>query len=177
MPSLSDKETLAAKTFKCETKLRELEGIEWYIHNTLHQKSNFYTLGGVGAFAFDQHVYDSDLFTLLEMSGEIIPIEIDREQYYILNVLECVNALNESDCVWRYYPNGDKAHILKYSFYANRLSTSTLFKIPQTSVIEILTYAGVKAADDEFYSLYNSLGFTGLLFEELFDSSYAVVGR
>jgi hypothetical protein len=137
-----------------------------YVFNPKKKKGNFFSLGGIGALVFDQKAHDI-MLTVFDMAGEILPINVSGENLYILNVLECVNMLDEKNTVWDYYPDGGRGRILKYSFFKNRLSESSLFKIPQTSKAEILTYSGVKDCEDEFYSLYHNNNLTGLIFEEL----------
>jgi len=113
-------------------------------------------------------VYDSELFTVLEIAGEILPLNMENgEKLYVLNVLECVNLLNSNKTIWHIYDSGEKGHILQYSFY-DSVSESSLFKIPETSKVEILTYSGIKDDTDEFYTLYKKMGFTGLIFRELY---------
>jgi len=107
------------------------------------------------------------LFTLLEMAGQILPINVDGKKLYALNVLECINCLDQENSKFDYYEDGTKGRILRYAFH-HRLTASSIFKIPETSRGEILTYSGVKDAEDEFYSLYKQLKFTGLRFEELY---------
>ena len=168
MPQVDEKELLNYTTFNCEQKFNEWKQVEWYSFNPKSTEGNFYSIGSHGAFAFDEAVYQSDLFTLLEMSGEILPINLENRKLYILNVLECVNALNEGSTKWDIYDDGSKGRIIDYSFYEGRLSESTLFKIPQTSKSEILVYSGIKDEGDEFMKLYQKLGFTGLVFDEIF---------
>lgn len=168
MPIVDEEQLLDLLSFNCRPRLEKWPKVEWYIYNPVQEKGNFFTLGVNGVLAFDEDVYRSDLFTLLEMSGEIIPITVGTEQLFLLNVLECVNMLNEEDSHWDIYEDGTKGRILNYSFYLNRFSESSLFKIPQTCKSEILTYSGVKEPKDEFKTLYEQLGFSGLVFEELF---------
>ena len=167
MPDCKEEDILRYTTYDCEAKQAANFNINWYAFNPKSKLGNFFTLGTGGAFAFDQHVYDSDLLGLLEMAGEIIPIQMGEHTLYILNVLECVNALDEDHTKWDYYDDGSRGRILEYAFH-KRFSESSLFKIPQTCKGEILTYSGLKDNDDEFKSLYEKLNFTGLLFDKVF---------
>jgi len=168
MPDVSEDEILDYTTFDCDSKKDLWSNPDWYIFNPKSNRCNFFSLGSFGAFAFDQAVYDSDLFTCLEMAGEIIPIKLPELDLYIMNVRVCVNALNDGASSWIYYPNGGRSRVKDYVFHADRITESSLFKIPETSKGEILTYTGVKHEDDEFKSLYEKLGFTGLTFTELY---------
>lgn len=163
-----DLDTLELKTFDCLEKKNDWNiEMNWYVDNPKKKEGNFYYVTS-GALAFDEKVYNSELYTLFEMAGEILPIKLETgKQLYVLNVLECVNAFNSKLAEYAYYPDGTKGRILKYAFHKNRLSESSIFKIPETSKAEILTYEGLKDSDDEFKPLYEKLGFTGLQFEEL----------
>ena len=153
-------------TFDCVTK-KEHWKTDMYIHNPKKECGNFFSLGGIGALAFDEIVLDK-MLTIFEMAGEILPIRADGKNLYALNVMECTNALDQKNSKWEYFADGTKGRIISYSFHKNRFIESSLFKIPETSKADVLTYSGLKDKDDEFYSLYLKYGFTGLIFEELF---------
>lgn len=170
MPQVDEKELLDYLTFDCSQKLKTWQENEWYSFNPNSTEGNFYSIGSGGAFVFDKLVYDSDLFTFLEMSGEIISIRFKGKELFIINVLESVNALDEKSTKWDIYNDGSRGRILDYSFFRDRISESTIFKIPQTCRSEILTYSGVKDEDDEFIKMYHNLGFTGLIFELVWQS-------
>jgi len=110
------------------------------------------------------------MLSVFEMAGEILPIKLNGDTLYILNVLECVNMLDDKKTKWDYYENGDKGRILNYSFYINRFPESSILKIPETSKVDVLTYSEVKDSQDEFYYLYKHHNLTGLVFEEVYKS-------
>ena len=167
LPKGVEDNLLDVLSFDCVSKKNQYNDISWYIHNPKDVKGNFYT-GITGALVFDQIVYDSELFTFFEMAGEIMPIHLETgEELYALNVLECVNMLDKENSVYDYYDDGSKGRILKYSFHKNRLSESSIFKIPETSRTQVLCYSDVHYKDDEFFYMYNELNFTGLVFKEL----------
>lgn len=171
MPQIGEDDLLNYTVFDCQhMKDNWSRDIEWYSFNPKNKKGNFFSLGNGGGFVFDKSVYDSDLLTLLEMAGEIIPIQVEGQEFYVMNVLECVNALDEKNSQWDFYDDGSRANIKEYAFYSNRLSESSIFKIPQTSRTEILTYSGIKDEDDEFIAVYNKLNFAGLIFTEIFSN-------
>jgi hypothetical protein len=168
MPQVDESKIPELLNFNCSTKIKELENMEWYVFNPKQNKANFFTIGIGGVLVFDKHVYESQVYSSLEMAGEIIPISIGDETLYILNVLECVNALNKSKSKWDIYPNGQKGRILQYSFYKDRVSESTIFKIPETAATEVFAYSDLKEPIDEFYYQYHKEEFTGLSFEVVF---------
>lgn len=168
IPNVSEDVLLDVLSFDCISKGNAYNDITWYSFNPKSKKGNFYT-GINGALIFDQAVYDSDIFTLFEMAGEILPLHLDTgETLYVLNVLNCVNMLNTKKTIYDVYDDGTNGRILNYCFHPDRLTESTIFKIPETSSVELLTYCDIKDSDDEFYYLYNQLNFTGLKFNLLY---------
>lgn len=155
-------------SFDCVSKEQKWEAREMYIFNPKKKKGNFFSLGGIGALVFDKTALDA-MLTLFEMAGEILPLRLDNEILYALNILECTNALDQEHTKWSYYNNGARGRILNYAFHKNRLTESSIFKIPETSKAEILTYAGIKDANDEFYHLYTKHNLQGLVFEEIYN--------
>lgn len=119
MPQVDERKLLNYTVFDCKRRLDNWEQNEWYSFNPNSLEGNFYSIGVSGAFAFDESVYQSDLFALLEMSGEILPIKLLNRELYIINVLECVNMLNENSTEWDIYDDGSKGRILNYSFHAD----------------------------------------------------------
>ncbi|WP_066631278.1 hypothetical protein [Labilibacter marinus] len=166
-PVIKDGSILDYTVFNCQKKEKNLSEIEWYSINPNSKEGNFYSLGSNGAFAFDDKVYNSDLLSIFEMAGEVIPIKVKNKKLYVLNVLECMNCLNEELSEWEIYSDGSRGRILSYSFLRSRICESSIFKIPQTQKGEVLTYTGIKEKSDEFMSLYQSLNFEGLVFDKL----------
>lgn len=168
MPEIEDSKIFDLLTFNCSDKrLSDFDSLKWYIYNPSKPRSNFFTLGSNGSLIFDDLVYNSDLLTFFEMSGQIIPIKTQTENFYILNVTECVNCLNNNLTKKSIYEDGTTGRILEYYFHVDRWSESSIFKIPETSKTEILTYSNVKDAENEFISAYKRNSFTGLVFKQL----------
>lgn len=169
LPQIEENEMLKLMTFDCYSKVKSWPNINWYINNPKKRKGNFFEIGHSGALVFDEAVLNSDLYSLIEMAGEVLPIKLENNtNLYVLNVLKCVNSLNQKKTKWQLYDDGTKGRILEYSFYENRMSESQIFKIPETSKVEILTYSN--DYDDDFVNLYKDLGFTGLVFDEIYNS-------
>jgi len=166
-PRVSEDEIFDLLTFDCVTKKDTFEGIQWYILNPKKKRSNFF-MGISGALVFDKEVFDSEIFSLFEMAGEILELKMERgDALYALNVMDCVDVLNSKKTIWNYYEDGTQGQIRNPVFYSEGYTESSIFKIPEKSTTEIFTYSGIKNEDDEFYSLYKKLGFTGLVFEEI----------
>lgn len=140
----------------------------FYIQNPLKPRANFFMLNP-GALAFDAAVRDHPYVGMfLEMAGEILPIALDTgESIFVLNVTECVNALDSQRTEFRLDPTTKvRAAIVRYAFDVDRMTQSPIFKIPETRRAEILTFSGRFAcAEDEFMSVFTQTKFTGLKFE------------
>ena len=147
---------------------------EFYIQNPLKPRSNFFILSP-GALAFDNDVRtDPFIGMFLEMAGEILPIRLETgESLFVLNVTECVNALDKEQTKWRLDPSTKvPAAIVTYAFHPQRLTQSPIFKIPETRRAEVLTFSGrFSAPEDEFVSVYRQSRFTGLEFEEMWSAA------
>ncbi len=155
-------------TFKmsCKSKMDSWPSPSVYVPDPLDAPGNFFDLcpGGlvVDTFALEK------LRDIFEMAGELLPLSCADNSFYLLNVLECWNCLDDSRCKWVLgRSTGAKIRITEYSFYRDRVPESTLFKIPETAGKEILTVSGIKDPDDEFKSLVERQGLSGLIFEKL----------
>jgi len=117
----------------------------------------------------------------LEMCGELLPIEIERENgdYYLYNVTNCINVVDLEKSRWQtllYWKNStqqkpeekkEELKILKTpAFIAERLGEESLFKIPEDNGTEIYCLERTGDADDgEFKALVEKHGLTGLEFK------------
>jgi len=165
---INERELLGALSFDCVSKEKKWQPIDMYILNPKKEKGDFYSLGGIGTLIFDEKTLDI-MLTVFEMAGEILPVKLESQTLYALNILECTNALDEKNTKWDLYENGDRGRILNYSFHKNRFPESSLFKIPETSKTEIFTFSGMKDSADEFYSLYIQHDLKGLIFEDIYN--------
>ena len=152
--------------FDCEKK-STWKCAKCYVHNPKLIRGNFMSLCP-GFLVFDQITLDG-MDDIMEMAGEILPLKVGDESYFGLNVLECVNALDERATKWRLARDSHtKIGISEYAFHANRMSESSLFKVPETAKGDLLVYRGLKDNDDEFIGRYERLGLTGLEFDTMF---------
>ena len=82
----------------CKSKMPSWESPAVYVQNPQKVAGNFFHLcsGGlvVDAVALEK------LQTILEMAGEILPLSCQDGPYYLLNVLECVNCLDDASSKW-----------------------------------------------------------------------------
>src|ERR1035441_5155480 len=145
----------------CKPKLAEWKAPEIYIHNPKRERGNFFHLCS-GAFVTDSAATEG-LRSVLEMAGELLPLVHKGSPFFLLNVLECVNCLDLQNTTWvTGKTTGARIRILEYQFNAQRLSESTLFKIPETAASEVLCVEGLKDPEDEFKAQVEGSGFKGL---------------
>jgi hypothetical protein len=149
---------------------RKLDWIpcETYVLNPLRTRGNFFHLCP-GALVFDETAY-SALDESLERSGEILPITTEGGggQLYVLNVTECVNALDHAKAEWAYSTDGErKLGLKRYAFHLNRLPDSSLFKIPETARGDVLVQS--RALEEGFLEVYRSKELRGLVFGQILE--------
>lgn len=155
--------------FDCTPLKEKWDRNGWYIYNPIDPSSNFYCTPAA-TLIFDKEVLASELYTLLEISGEILPADIEGENYYFLNVRECINALNKEKTTHHIYADGTKGRFKDFVFYPQRIGGNPLFKIPETRANDVLCFEGILDPWDEFKGRYDQLGLKGLKFIELYDS-------
>jgi hypothetical protein len=150
----------------CKPKLPAWKPPAVYAVTPKLKQGNFFHLCS-GAFVVDSSACEA-LRTILEMAGELLPLPHQDALFHLVNVLQCVNCLDEQNTEWVLGKTTNaKIRIKEYHFHANRFSESTLFKIPETALGEVLTLSGVKDPKDEFKSLVERQGLQGIIFEEV----------
>jgi hypothetical protein len=156
--------------FDCQKKASGWEIPSFFVFDPKSEKGNFYFLKP-GVLVFDSVAYDQ-LAMFFEMAGEILPLEVEEcGTLFALNVRDCVNALDKEKTVWRTAgEGGPKLWIETFVFHPDRFTSSSIFKIPETSKVDILTYTGFGDDEDEFKPAYEASGLMGLVFEELWSS-------
>ena len=155
--------------FDCERLLEGWKPPEVFVCEPKLKRGNFMGVGMGGPFACDEQTrYHDEMAQLLEMSGELLPLPLENNTWYIMNVLECINALDREHSEW--HPSMQTMKIggpKKCVFHANRVPETPLFKIPETSRGEILCAENAYDPAYEFKRMYEHLGLTGLRFEKL----------
>ncbi|MEX1231153.1 MAG: hypothetical protein WEB58_12985 [Planctomycetaceae bacterium] len=129
------------------------------------------TASSGGAFAIKKgnSKIPGHLMSILEGSCELLPMECDGEHFLLCNVTIVLNALNKKESR---HVEGVPSFIKEYVFHPHRLDTS-LFKIPETVLGEVLCLEGLAAPDDEFKGMVEELGLTGLVFQKLWSGERA----
>ena len=101
------------------------------------------------------------LSPLIGHAAQALPlIYPDDQVYFVLNVLELVDCLDQSESVIDRYSDGRISHVEKYVFIFERLKGKDFFKIPETAGLEVLV-------SDRFIGAVESNGLKGLIFKKL----------
>lgn len=154
----------------CKPKLPTWKPPACYVTNPKLKRGSFFHFAS-GSFVVDSQACKS-LRTILEIAGELLPLPHGSDAFYLANVLECVNCLDEQNTKWVLGKTTNaRIRIKEYHFHPGRFSESTLFKIPETALAEVLTVTGTKDPEDEFKSTVERQGLQGILFEEVWSSS------
>lgn len=157
--------------FNGTKKLSAWESEIFYVDNPLQDECDFFSLTNSSAFACTSKAVE--VFSKFWMgSAELLPILLENgKELFIVNVIDCVNALDHSKTVYDFYDDGTRSNrIIQYSFKGDRFHESSIFKVPETAQSEILTYQGIKRPEDEFYYNYLNSGLNGLTFSKIFST-------
>ncbi|PCJ54989.1 MAG: hypothetical protein COA79_21315 [Planctomycetota bacterium] len=131
------------------------------IYNPKSKKPNFFSYIS-GSTVVDE-VTCEKLQTIFEFSGELFPISCNEFNGYLLNILECVNCLDQKNCEFEKDDEGDILWVEKFAFQTTMLPESSLFKIPE-AISSIFTIEGM-GIRDEFKEVYEGNKMKGLKFE------------
>jgi len=82
----------------CSPKADQWKPPEIYVVNPTRRQGNFFRLCS-GAFVSDETATE-ELRDLLEMAGELLPLQHKGKNYSLLNVTECMNALDDEKTEW-----------------------------------------------------------------------------
>lgn len=168
LPSSKSDEIWDMLDFDGTPKEENWQPIEFYVSNPLKKKGNFFAMSDGGAFACDE-IAVNKLSDFLGFESELLPIYLeDGAQLYIFNVTQCRNALDQKKSKFDYYEDGTKGRVLEHVFHKDRYGETSIFKIPETRKIHVLTFSGLRDPGEEFYTAYLKSGLTGLHFEELY---------
>ncbi|WP_397384279.1 hypothetical protein [Prosthecobacter sp.] len=163
-------EYLKMKLFQLESMRANWPNLSFYVRDPARtNRGNFFNLS-LGCLAYDQNVNQSDLGEIIERSGEILnaTLESTKEHLYIFNPTACYNCLDRKNTNARWTPDGNVAiQVQKFVFHPDRIGDVNLFKIPEMKRVGLFALVGRDEPEDEFYTQYHALGFTGLEFNEV----------
>ena len=136
-----------------------------YCDRPLLKRPDFWYIGpGVivaGASAMDA------VRTPFEMAGELLELPYDNEILTVLNVTECINALDHDASEWLMTADGQRAAPTRFAFHGNRIGESSLFKIPETRFAYVFCAEREADPEIEFKAAVEHHQLKGLVFEEV----------
>ena len=146
--------------FDCEVRAEAWNPPKVYIANPKAVRGDFLNMCTGGYFICTEKVRD-ELDYLFYPCAELLPLPCGNEMFYIVNVLRCLNILDEKRSVFGgVFPK-------KYIFHTHRMQAQPLFKIPRTSVGQVLTSQGVLEEEYDFKLQVEQRGFKGLTFKRV----------
>lgn len=155
----------ALLTMNCTRKLKDWVPPEIRVPNPTLAKGNFFHLTS-GALVIDGTATEA-LRDVLEMAGELLPLKYKGEDYTLLNITECMDCLDHERTEWVLgKTTGAKIDIKRHVFNPDRMSESSIFKIPQR-LATMYVVAGRVDPEDEFKFRVEQNHLKGLLFEEV----------
>ena len=104
---------------------------------------------------FSRRAVDA-LRPLLEANAEILPVDCQDGEYYLINVTRVIDALDAKRTRFQDYPDGTTGRILEHAFLLERLSEATIFKLP--------IYASEVYVTERFTKAVRDAGLTGFKF-------------
>lgn len=104
-------------------------------------------------------------------AGELLPFRSTQQQYYILNVTNCIDCLDAEESEWFVDKvDGSRIYPTRYRFRIERMTNAPIFKIPETKRTEIFIHEGLLNPGVEFRHFVETHELAGLIFEELWRS-------
>lgn len=119
-----------------------------------------------GGFIVDERTVNS-LGHIFRDGCELLPLKRHRgKKHYLLNVLNRIDCLDRERTKWKIGRSGKSfGTIEEYQFAPGRFTHSTLFQVPKQ--VALLALTGTEDPQMEFKTSVESLGLTGLKFEEI----------
>ena len=140
----------------------------FYIPNLKEKPGNFYSLG-INSLLFDQKALEA-LKPSIELAGQLFPVSVEQlGTLTYCHLREMCDCLDEEKSKGPIHPaTGTASPLKKFVFYPSKVhSQSGLFRIPQGLSAKIFAVTDIPSRNDDFYSLYQAAGLTGLEFRKV----------
>lgn len=147
------------------------------------REGDFWNLGGVGrCFAVRPEAFETGVDLFLQPAGELLPLPYQGREFQVLNITECIDALDREQTTWYRYDDLDEEEfdhgprevfkppprVEKPAFRLDRLGWQ-LFKIPETAVTNIYYWErSLDGEEEQFRHFCERHGLTGLTFTEIY---------
>lgn len=104
---------------------------------------------------------------ILEGNGQLLSLACDEGEYFAFNVTTLCDAFDKTASQVTELPGGGIIMVKKYVLLADPINEATIFKIPQTAVLDVFV-------DERFKNLVESNKLKGFLFEpvQVIDASF-----
>jgi len=138
-----------------------------YLDNPKRKTGDF--LNAADSYLVASQKATDALRSLFDLAGELLPLPFGDDLYWILNVCEVVDCLDQQKTEWA--GSGQfKMMFERIVFIPERLSSSPIFKIPDRTSVDIFVSEGLMKPDQEFREIVKWEGLKGLTFEEVWAS-------
>jgi hypothetical protein len=147
------------------------------------REGDFWHRGGFGAcFAVRPEAFETGLDLFLQPAGELLPLPYQGRKFKVLNVTECIDALDHEQTTWYDVDHVDDdgfdhgprevfkpaPRVEEPVFRLDRLGWQ-LFKVPETAVTNIYCWEGsLDGEEEQFRRFCEREGLTGLTFTEIY---------
>lgn len=158
--------------FKCDTLIDKLWQFKAYFDDNKDAPIPDIAYLGMLTFAFRKDVA-TELVYILEDAGELLPIYVDDELWYCLNITKSIDAVDENMTEFRINDGKSKLFPVKYAFHEDKLPDSTLFKVSTDNFTNIFCVDRRDTDDQVMNNLFCAIahyGYTGIKFEEVYSS-------
>ncbi len=170
IPEVPDSVILDYTTFECVPRSADWSPPSVRVHDLLLNEGDFayYT---PGALVANPEAFQK-VKPFFETAGEILPLRCNGNQYRLLNVTVCKDAMDHNKTEW-YEDNGERVSITRFVFDEVKLESlkASIFKIPETCRGSVLTMEKNGNPEIEFKAFVETNGLSGLQFEELWTSA------
>jgi hypothetical protein len=85
----------------------------------------------------------------LETEVEPLPMTVNGRRYYILNITNVLDCLDEQESIIVYWPDGRVRDVERYVFHEDKVEGAFLFKIPQRRKTQIFCTARFRQLIEE----------------------------
>lgn len=157
--------------FKCEDLVDRLPQFQAYFDKNLDKPLPDIAYIGMSTFAL-RHDVATELVDILESSSELLPFYLDDELWYLLNVKDCVDALDEENSKYKINDGKLKLHLTEYAFHSDKLKNKSLFKIPNDNRSQIYCVDDRNSDESILNNLFCAIqahGYTGVVFKEIYE--------
>ena len=156
--------------FKCEELVDKLPQFQAYFDKKSEKDIPDIAYIGMMTFAFRNDVAN-ELVDILESSSELLPFYLDDELWYLLNVRDCIDALDDEKSKYKIDNCITKLHLVDYVFHTDQLKGKTLFKIPNDNKSQVYCVDERNSDQAVLRNLFCAVKahkYTGLVFQEIF---------